>query len=301
MSNYPIVPGPLYDAPRYPGRGYPPRRGEDRPGLSTWGRLAKGGSPGKSSVLVYDGTNSADQVAAVQIAQLEGDDLDATQLCITLLPPRVIPIAFADLPDDPQNLTTSADANEVPASAFPGTGASIAWPPFEAVVEWGVGGCSARAYVDYLSGTTLNVIASFVRVYAAIAQGPSAGLANTSAAYQLSAFIGPGWTRTGTAQKTIFTDVIGNNASSAVITTPPFARKVTVAGCDTTTPPNLANGWIRFWQDPAGTENVGNYFFNANQPASFPVPNGGAYFSVENTTGEPGGGMQMAAIFELGI
>lgn len=298
MSNYPIVPGPLYDAPRYPGRGYPPRRGEDRPGLSTWGRLAKGGSLGKSSVLVYDGTNNADQVAAVQVLQLEGDDLDALQLCITLLPPRVFPISFADLPNDPQNLTTSADNNEVPASDFPGTGAPINWPPFEAVVEWGVGGCRARAFVDYLDGVSFNVIASFVRVYAAITQGPAGGLSNTSAAYQLAAFVGPGWARTGTAQKTIYLGTILNAGASPVIAVPPFARRVTVIGCDTTTPPNLTAGTIRFSQSPDGNQNVGNFFFNGNQPLSFPVPNGGQYFFVENTIGVSA---LMAAVFELGI
>jgi hypothetical protein len=260
--------------------------------------MAKGGALGKSSILVYNGTDSAEQVAAVQVLQVEGDDLDATQLCITLLPPRVVPIEFAELPSNPQDLTTSADTNEIPASDFPGTGAPIAWPPFEAVIEWGVGGARARAFVDYLNGVTLNVIASFVRVYGAITQGPSAGLANTSAAYQLSAFVGPGWTRTGTAQRTVYTGPIVNTGSSPVITVPPFARRVTVIGCDTTTPPNLTACTIRFAQSPDGSNNVGNFFCNGNQPIPFPVPNGGQYFSVENTTGVE---IQMAAVFELGI
>ena len=289
-------PGPLYDGPIYPDNGYPPRRGEDRPMLSPWGRFSKQGMPGKSSIIVYNGGNNADQFAGVQVLEIQGDDADACQCCITLLPPRVIPIAFADLQTNPQDLTTSADNNEVPATDFPGTALPIAWPPFEAVVEWGVGGTRARAFVDYLNGTTFNVIASFVRVYAAVTQGPSAGLANTSAAYQLSAFVGPGWTKTGTAQRTVFCGEIASSASGPVVTVPPFARRVTIAGA--TLPSNITAAYIEFSQSPDGTNPVGGFFINGNQPNTFPVPNGGMYFSIFNQTGVT---IQLAAIFELGL
>ena len=42
--------GPLYGEPIYPGNGYPPNPGENRPGLSPWGRLAMGQTLGKSSI-----------------------------------------------------------------------------------------------------------------------------------------------------------------------------------------------------------------------------------------------------------
>jgi hypothetical protein len=289
-------PNPLYDGPIYPDNGYPPRRGENRPGLSPWGRFSKQGSPGKSSIIVYNGTDNGDQVASVQVLQLEGDDADACQCCITLLPPRVSTIEYALLQTDPQNLTTTLDSNEVPTGVFPGTALPIAWPPFEAVIEWGIGGARARAYVDFLNGTTLNVIASFVRVYGAVAQGPGVDLANTSAAYQLSAFVGPGWTKTGTAQKTVFVGEIANEASSAVVTVPPFARRVTIAGA--AVPPNITVGYITFSQSPDGTNPVGSFIVNGNQPNTFPVPAAGQYFSLFNQTGAL---IQMAAIFELSI
>ncbi len=82
---------------------------------------------------------------------------------------------------------------------------------------------------------------------------------------------------------------------------PPFARRVTLIGCDPSATPNLTVGYVRFWQSPdgqTGGNSVGNVFISANQPGPFPVPNAGQYFSVFNQSGVA---MKMAAIFELAI
>ncbi len=142
-------PGPLYDGTIYPGNGYPPNPGEDRPGFSPFGRLAKGQPLGKSSILIYNGESSRDrQPAAVDMITVEGDDLDAHQLIVTLAPPRVVPRAFALLPIDQQNLSGEQTNAEITAGNFPGTAAPIAWPPLEAIVEFGVRGAQAQAVVD---------------------------------------------------------------------------------------------------------------------------------------------------------
>jgi hypothetical protein len=96
-------------------------------------------------------------------------------------------------------------------------------------------------------------------------------------------------------------DTVPTGNESDVFEVPKFARRAYVVGCDNTTPPALAAGYLRFWQSPtgnAGTSNVGNFFVNGNQPVAFDVPNGAMYFSVYNGSGTD---MKMNVIFELGI
>lgn len=293
-------PGPLYRGPIYPGNGYPPNRGEARPGMSPFGRLAKGQPLGKSSILPYDASLDRIQPAAVPILQVEGDDLDASQLCITLAPPRVIPLPFIEVSElDIQNQTGEQDNSEITADNFPGDIAPIQWPPLEAVIEWGIRGASSRAIVDYVNGVTVNVIASYLRVYATVTQSEASGeITGTSALYYLTAFVGPGWTKTGTAKRTIYIGTIAQNAASLVFDVPRFARTAMVVGCDTTVPANITVATLRFWQSPDGTNNVGNFFQSSNQPGPFAVPNGAQYFSVENGSAV---GMKFSVIFELAL
>ncbi len=303
QSRYPH-PGPLSREPIYPAHGYPPNKGEDRPGLSPFGRLAKGQPLGKSSLLFYDGGSNAEQPAAVPMLQVEGDDLDATQLLITLAPPRVIALSLAEARAEMvrlggQNLSGEQTNALVSASDFPGTSSPIQWPPFEAVIEWGVKGASARAQVDFVNGATLSVVASFVRVFGAVTQGPASGdISGTSAVYYLAAFVGPGYTRTGVARKTVYVGTIADSDTSDVFDIPPFASKATVYGSDNDSPPALSAGFLRFWQRPDGANNVGNAYFNGNQPVAFDIPNGAQYFSVFNQSSKA---MKLSVVFELNI
>src|SRR5262245_50972622 len=140
MRNDPRLPRALHVLPTYPGNGLPPRPGEDRPGLSPFGRLAMGQNLGKSSILVYDHHIDDIQPAGVDMIVVEGDNLDASQLSITLHPPRVIPLCFGELPLDFQNVTGEQSNSEVLPCDFPGTKDPIRWPPLEALIEFGVGG-----------------------------------------------------------------------------------------------------------------------------------------------------------------
>jgi len=291
--------GPLDDLPIFPGRGYPPNPGESRPGLSPFGRLAKGNPLGKSSVFVWSAAAERSQQGPVQLLQIEGDDLDASQLLVTLAPPRVIALPFADvqLDIDQQILTGEQGNGEVTAGDFPGTASRIAWPPLEAVLEWGVKGAQAKAVVDYVNGLTVSVVASYLRVYAQVSQTIDVGaFAGTSAAYYLAAFVGPGWTKTGTAQRTVYVGSVVNGDSSAVFDVPRFARKAIVVGCDTTNPPGVTVATLQFWQSPNGTNNVGNFLQSGNQPLAFDVPNAAQYFSVMNGMGNP---VLFSVLFEL--
>jgi hypothetical protein len=287
--------------PLYPGNGLPPRPGENRPGLSPFGRFAMGQTLGKSSILIYDHHVEGVQQAAVDMISIEGDDLDATQLIITLHPPRVIPLSFAEVAErlDQQNLTGEQTNQEVTPHDFPGTDEPIRWPPLEALVEFGTGGVGTKVAVDYLNGVTLSVTASFLRVSALVTQSKCTGdISGTSAAYYLAAHAGPGFADSH-AQRTIFVGDIDDREESCVLDLPRFAEIATLIGCRSRHHrcPTLTIGWIRFWQDSKGKHCVGDVFVSDPQ-ARIVVPNAAQYFSVFNESCHK---MKMSVIFELAL
>lgn len=297
---------PLDLDPMYPGDGYPPRPGEDRPGLSPFGRLAKGQPLGKSSILIYDNESNEVQPSPVPILAVEGDDLDAGQMVVTLHPPRVIPLSFNEVRSrlDQQNVTGEQTNSEVTDGDFPGTDKPMRWPPLEATVEFGVGGVNTKIVVDYVNGVTLNVIASYVRVHALVTQGRRNGeIFGTSAAYYLAAHIGPGFAESH-VQRTVFVGDVEDQHESDVFDVPKFAKVALLVGSrrhehhhrHRHQPPTLTVGWIRFWQSPDGTNPVGDFF--ASNLERIEVPNGGLYFSVFNQSGHT---MKMSSIFELAL
>jgi len=295
----PRLPRLLHTEPLFPGNGLPPRPGEDRPGLSPFGRLAMGQCLGKSSILVYDSRVDAVQQAPVDMIVVEGDDLDAFQLNLVLHPPRVIPLAFCDLPLDVQNVTGEQSNSEVACGDFPGTKDPIRWPPLEALIEFGVGGVNTKVVVDFMNGVTLSVIASYLRVSALVTQSKRCGdVFGTSAAYYLAAHVGPGFAEAH-AQRTVFVGDVDDNDESDVFDVPRFAKVAVLIGCRAreNRAPTLTIGWIRFFQDPKGEHCVGDFFVSDNQ-ARVEVPNAGQYFSVFNESGHK---MKMAVIFELAI
>lgn len=293
-SEYPLVTLPLF-----PGNGLPPRPGEDRPGMSPFGRLAMGQTLGKSSILIYDQSTGKAQHAPTDMISIEGDDLDAQQLIVTLHPPRVIPLCFGELilPRlDQQNLTGEQTNAEVTDENFPGTDAPIQWPPLEAVIEFGVG-ASTKVVVDYLNGATLAVEASFLRVSAVVTQSRGA-IVGTSAAYHLVAHVGPG-TATPHARRTLYMGSVPDaQESSVVLDVPRFAKHALLVGFHSayTATPMRTTGWIRFWQSPNRTNGVGDFYLDRPQPVV--VPNGAQYFTVVNESGEE---QEMSVVFELAL
>lgn len=291
----------LHVGPLYPGNGMPPRPGEDRPGLSPFGRLAMGQTLGKSSILIYDADGDGVQQAPVDMISLMGDDLDAQQLIVTLHPPRVIPISFhAALEQlNQQNLTGEQTNSEVTTRDFPGTRRSIKWPPLEAKIEFGVGGVNSQVVVDYTNGVTLTVEASFLRAHGLITQSRRDGdITGTSAAYYLAAHVGPGFAETH-AQRTIFLGNVHNRRESDVFDVPKFAKIAHLIGRRSHHHHNpvLTVGWIRFFQSPDGSDGIGD-FFVSSPDTLVEVPNGGQYFSVLNQSGHE---MKLAVIFELAL
>jgi hypothetical protein len=292
-----LAPQDLSRGLNYPNHGYPANPGEDRPGLSPFGRLAYGQPLGKSTLLQYNADDDQFQPSPVDILRIEGDDLDATQLIVTLACPRVIPFPFDDLIVGDQNLTGEVDNSEISAGNFPGTVAPIRWPPIEVVIEWGVRGAQARAIVDFVNGMTISVVASFLNVKAAITQSSPDTIQGTSGAYYLAGFAGPGFAK-GNARRTIYIGDVDVNTESAVFDVPKFASKVTLVGHDTSVVPNVTVAFVRFFQSPDGTNNVGNFFVSGNVAGPFDIPNGAAYFSLFSQSGIE---MPFSAVFELAL
>lgn len=282
--------GILYGEPRYPGRGYLPRPGEDRPALSPWARLSRGGALGKKASINFRAGSAHKQRSLVSILSAEGDDADARQLTVTLLPPLVVPEAFEETLAllRPQNRTGEQNNFQIQSRpTFPGLLVPIQWPPIEAIIEWGVGGTSSQVAVDFVNGSTVNVVASYIRVFAAIVSGEDIDITGTSATYVVSAFVGPGFPRPGSAQKTTYIGQVDSLAESAVFAVPRFAKSATVVGCDPAGAPivEVTVATLRFWQSPdgsAGGNNVGNFVISGAQPQPFDVPAGAAYATVIN-------------------
>lgn len=284
-------PGPLYGAPQYPGRGYPPRRGDDRPAGSPWGRLCRGGALGKKAQLVYDAADPAAQRSQTSILQVAGDDADAQQVVVTLSSPGVVALPFSQLlRSAPGNLSGSQDNLQVTTANFPGESAPIAWPPLEAIIEWGVGGHNSRASVDFVNGATVGLVASWLRVSAAVVG--DAGVVGTSAVYELAAFVGPGYARGG-AQRTVYMDAIAAGAEGPRVPVPRFARTAYVVGRVEGAAPAVTTATLRLWQSPgAAPGNTGNFVFGGADHRPCDVPAASAYASVVN-------GMGVAARFSI--
>lgn len=301
----PTLPIPLHDEPIFPGNGLPPRPGEDRPGLSPFGRLAMGQTLGMRSILIYDSDTDAVQPSGVDMIHIEGDDLDACQLIVTLHPPRVIPLPFDNVRYqlDQQNLTGELTNSQVALDDFPGDKHPIQWPPLEALVEFGTGGTATQVVVDYLNGVTLQVQSSYLRVHALVTQSKKSGdIVGTSAAYYLSAHVGPGFAESH-AQRTVFVGEVNDSDESDVFDVPKFAKTVTLIGCrpghhHKHHAPSATIGWIRFFQDPKGEHCVADFFASTTGFNRFEVPNAALYFSVFNESGHK---MKMSVIFELAL
>jgi hypothetical protein len=232
---------------------------------------------------------------------IEGDDLDAQQLVLTLHPPRVIPLSVNEVAArlDQQNLTGEQTNAEISAGNFPGTASPIAWPPLEALIEFGVGGTSTKVIVDYTNGVTVSVQASYLRAHAIVSQSQrSGGISGTRAAYYLAAHVGPGFAEAH-AQRTIFLGEVDDQAESALFDVPRFAKVAHLIGrrANPALPPAIVAGWLRFWQSPDSTNGVAD-LFAADHEARIEVPNAGQYFTVLNQSGHK---MKIAVVFELAL
>lgn len=309
----------LYSEMMYPGRGFPkPEHESQSPGSSPspWEKLSKGGMLGKRVVIPYfttvgPGSHSAAQAqpAPVDVLKVQGDDGAAQQLCVTLSQTKLTPgvLSANVITGDVQALTGEQD--NIDASGAPQVGgrvnvaaANTRFANPLAIVQWGVGGVSNRAEVDYHNGLCINVVASWLRVSAAI-EGPN--VITSSFPYVLGAFVGPGFPRANNAQRTILVESLDTDDESVVYTVPRYAKSVTLAGGNADNDVYLA--YIRFWRSNAGPADyagvpVASYVMSGNDPQPIVIPAGAYFFTI--ISGLPLGSQAINshnAIFDLSI
>jgi hypothetical protein len=300
---------PLTGELAYPGHGGMPQvQGGHRPRSPGWERLIRDQPLGKRSNLQFVSGDS-NILRGPPFFQLTGDDRDAMPLTLTIVPPRVafgIPANVIESAGGAvQNVGGAQNNFEVSTEGdFPGTSVPVTWPPMSARVRWGVGGMNTYADVDLMNGVVLNLHASFVEVYPYVALTSANGIEGTSAVYELGAFIAPGYTKPGNAQKTEWIGVINAGVEGLTFPIPMFAKRAYLVACDSTAAPQLSVGTLRFWQNTvaaagAGVSNLGNFFFaGATQFQSVEIPNGAMYFSVLSGMSE---NARYAVIFDLSI
>lgn len=297
----------LSSEPQFPGQGYPERAEMGGSQLSAFGRLVGGRGAaqlGKTAVLLYDNANESAQRGETDMIGIpNGEDVDACSMIVTLAAPMIIPADLDFVPETVQSNPSGSQTNAQIRTRPNGprwTGPML-WPQLEAIVEWGTGGASSRAYVDFMNGVQINLSASWLRVRAAIKSTQRSGVIGKSGAYVLTSHVGPGFTSPGRAQNTVYVGEADAAGETEVFAVPPFAKHVRLVGLDSSAAPPITIGTVRFWQASdgvAGGSNVGNFFFSGNSNASVEIPNGGLYVSVLNGQGV---NAEYALVFDLSI
>lgn len=157
--------------------------------------------------------------------------------------------------------------------------APYGWPTVNAeivgILEWGVGGANAVAMVDFINGTSFNIVADFVRLTARqqvlnnIAWPPAA-----PRDVMVSAFAVPGaMLATTTPQRTFASNLGIGNGLGVAYNIPPFAKEM-VLSCN----PNNVQVTVDFDFFPAP---IGETFNAVAFPAGpFPIPNSNSWAIV---------------------
>lgn len=257
----------------------------------SWEEIAAGRNLGKSVPISFTPSGAGQSLVSnfSEILRIEGrgDRADiARQVCVTIAPPQIV--FAADAPDPIPAQIQGRDAVDLASTAtFPNGGFSVSAQAIAddftfintlVKVEWGIGSVRNRAVVDCASGCVLNLVTSWLIVTGIVEQPP--GTNPSPGVYILGANVGPGTNRANCAQRTIFVGNLANTVRSSMFVVPRFAKSVRVASGDGTAAPNLANGTIQFFSDPAFNNPVGSFTFNGNQTNPIPIPNGAYYFAV---------------------
>ena len=138
-----------------------------------------------------------------------------------------------------------------------------------AIIEWGIGGASSVAIVDYLDGQVINLIASYVRVSAVQQMIPIEPVPATPIAPTASAFATPGHLpQARSPQRTLGDNRAIHAGATYPILVPPFARTFRLLCL-----PKNAQALVQIWSDPAHTVEIVEYPVVGFPSADLPIPN----------------------------
>lgn len=304
----------------------------DMENLGRWERLSKGQALGKKQVITV-ATQPAGGVAVsgnVDLLDIRGNDGDATEMVVTLIPPTAIlqvDLPGGIFPPDFQNLTTSYRYDTLYTKGVPALPITqdFTAPPAIAIVSWGIGGTEARAEVDFSYGATINVQGSFLRVSAFI-DVPTETF-YPGMAVVLGAFVGPGNTGRTNAQRTYFISTLEDSADAVyfgyptfgygangyiaaagpgpnppgrrLYPVPPFAKQVWILGQDKAgVQPYVFDADLEFYRDIYSNKPVGTRHVGIENPGPISVPNGAGYWTMHNNGATQ---KQVSATFDLSI
>lgn len=268
-----------------------------------WALLSEGKTIGKRVVVqVTQGVGFID--APVDAFTLAGDDRNALNLNVCISPPKY---AYVNNNANLQNLNSAQDNEqilEVPAAAPLDDKTT---PALIAILDWGIGGVSNSAEVDFVNGANININASYVRMRIGVeptAPGiVTAGHEATSIPIpfaEVSTFIGHGIARNEVAQRTFRLFVVGGQVTQ-LFPVPKFAKKVR-ALCVNQKEITLAitegQTTIEFFENPSGTDLLS--FMTLGSGDVRPVPNGAQFFRFGNPAAIDQGG-PISVIFELAL
>lgn len=268
---------------------FPPQGKSDTPShpISEWGMLARGKTLGKRTIHTATGSFQSG-FSPVDILTLQADDEYALNLNICLCPPKYFE---GTLPADVQSLSTTQTNTQLQAAQ------PFQIPRLFAIIDWGIGGVSNTAEVDFANGANLNLSATFLRIRGSL--DTESITDNRFDAYELSAFVGPGMPRNVVAQRTHF-DSVAAAGRSAVQAVPPFAKSVSgVAWVDNTDPPTVLAPTIVFYMAnaQAAAHVIGHWILTPN--VRIAIPSNAAFFQVVNP--DAANLMRVNTIFELAL
>jgi len=289
-----------------PGPG--PNQSEKSGSTESWQELQRGKTLGKRTVVIWSGSNDAggNTSSPVDMLTVEGPNNHAMQMTVTLSPPKFIKRSVS-LATAGQAATGEQDNIELLGQS------ETTLPECTAIIDWGIGGVSQTAEVDFSNGAAINITASFVRLRGQVSNGRNPS--SSQGAIVLGAFIGPGWPKPNNAQRTISLTTVGNDPSeSTVLPIPRFSKQATLQMGTTLFPPVLGlppianSAYLRFWRSNqgigAGFSPMGAILFNDSQRLPAIIPGGAYYFSVYYTTPPaipPGNETNSRVVFDLNI
>ena len=295
MAYPPFPPGhPLYGPSAQPYA--PPGLSQPTPDqLSEWGRLSRGQALGKTAVIANVSTEDSptNLPAPISLLQIQGKDQDALNLSLVLAPPKIMTISAPQGAGNWQNLSGFKTIQELPVGDL-----NPSWPEISAIVEWGIGGISQKAIVDFHNGAPVNLAASYVRVWGQIETIGSLEPPDL-VAWQIGASVSRGFTRGIGARRTMSGDCLANSPGD-VLAVPAFARRVRLLGSNTgvgASVVGVTNLTMRFYTAKLGNA-VGDILFTGNTQDPVDIPGPGMYFQVVDGSGS---NTRWTAVFELSI
>lgn len=185
-------------------------------------------------------------------------------------------------------------------SAVPGFGTTVDHP-VQARIEWGNGGASFTAYVDWMQGTTLTIpAADFCRVAVVIPAYPTLGDSIPDCTFSAALAYGAAATHRNRARRTVLEIALGVGLSSTPIPVPQFAVSLGIQTSVQTAPIAVVqNTWTGAAMVPVASNNYASVGNGGNLGSDMiPIHAQAKEIVVTNNGADPA---TISVVFELAL